>query len=171
MNKNLRIFVTEAEAGAQFLSAYIAVHNVSASSKPVLSLLNTAPLFWNTNLGALQTGAFIALGRAFDQNTPHNIDKLLRIAQQNPQIFSKDSLGRRKWGANSDPPEWLDDFLGSAYEPTSEDFRNLRNCVKKWRRIYESNYRAIRHKLFAHREVSDHAETDELFAKTNIGEL
>lgn len=32
-------------------------------------------------------------------------------------------LGKRKQGANSDPPGWLDDLLIDAYEPTSRDFR------------------------------------------------
>jgi hypothetical protein len=169
--RELEIFRTEADAGAQSFSAYLALHNVAASSKPVYSLLNTAPLFWNTNLGALQICAFIALGRVFDQDSPHNLDILLGIAQKYPQIFSKEALGRRKQGANPDPPVWLDDYLRSVYEPTPEDFRNLRKSVKKWRTIYVSNYRDIRHKLFAHKEVSDHAETDALFAKTTIGEL
>jgi hypothetical protein len=34
-----------------------------------------------------------------------------------------------------------------------------------------SNYRDLRHKLFAHKEVADRAEIDALFAKTNIREL
>ena len=129
------------------------------------------PLFWNTSLGALQTAAFIALGRVFDQNSTHNLDRLLRVAQDNPQIFSKGALGRRKQGTNPDPPEWLDDYLSHIYEPTPQDFRRLRSHVRKWRKIYVSNYRDLRHKLFAHKEVSDHAEIDALFAKTNIREL
>ena len=114
----------------------------------------------------------MALGRVFDQKTPHNLDSLIRIAQNNLEIFSKEALGRRKQklGANLSPPE-LDECLRSAYEPTPEDFRDLRKSVQKWRKIYESNYDDIRDKLFAHKEVSDRAETDALFAKTNIGEL
>jgi hypothetical protein len=169
--RELEIFRTEEEAGAQFFSAYLAVHNVAASSKSVYRLLNEAPLFWNTCLGALQTGAFIALGRVFDQKSPHNLDRLLGIAQKNPHIFSKKALGRRRQGANPNPPEWLDDFLRSVYEPTPEDFRKLRDYVKKWRTVYENNYRDIRRKVCAHKEVSDHEETHALFAKTNIGEL
>jgi hypothetical protein len=169
--RELETFRTEADAGTQFFSAYLAVHNVATDSKPVYRLLNEAPLFWNTNLGALQTSAFIALGRVFDQTSDHNLDKLLNIAEQNPQIFSKAALGHRKQGANPDPPGWLDAYLSGVYEPTPQDFRQLRKCVNKWRKIYKSNYRDIRHKLFAHKEVSDHAETNALFAKTNVGEL
>ena len=37
------------------------------------------------------------------------------------------------------------------------------------RRIYESNYRPLRHQVFAHKRVAAHTEA--LFAKTNIREL
>lgn len=167
----LEVFRKEAEAAIQFLYAYLAVHAVAADHKSVHQLLNEAPLFWNTSLGALQTAAFMALGRIFDQKSPHNLDVLIRMAQKHPDIFSKTALGRRKQGTNPAPPEWLDDYLRDAYEPTSQDFRRLRAHIHKWRKIYESNYRNIRHKLFAHKELSEQAETDALFEKTNVKEL
>jgi hypothetical protein len=167
----LEVFRTEAESGIQFFYAYLAVHAVAEHHQSVYQLLNKAPLFWNTSLGALQTAAFIALGRVFDQKSTHNLDRLLRVAQDNPQIFSKAALGRRKQGTNPAPPEWLEDYLSDAYEPTPQDFRRLRSHVQKWRKIYVSNYRDLRHKLFAHKEVSDRAETDALLAKTDIREL
>src|SRR5262249_33454551 len=110
-------------------------------------------------------------GRIFDQTSMHNLDRLLRVAQDHPQIFSKVALGHRKQGANSDPPEWLADYLSDVYEPTPQDFRRLRSHVRKWRKIYEGNYRDLRRKLFAHKEISDHADIDALFAKANIREL
>ena len=42
--------------------------------------------------------------------------------------------------------------------------------MHKWRRIYEKNYRDLRHKVFAHK-VADRDETVALFGKTNIREL
>ena len=75
--RELEILRTEAEAAAQFLYAYLSVHETAGRHPSVVRLINTAPLFWNTNLGALQTSAFIALGRIFDQDSPHNIDRVL----------------------------------------------------------------------------------------------
>lgn len=167
----LEVFRKEAEAGIQFLYAYLAVHAVAADHKAVRHLLNQAPLFWNTSLGALQTAAFIALGRVFDQNSAHNLDVLIRMAQNHGEIFSKAALGRRKQGTNPAPPEWLDDYMRDVYEPTPEDFRRLRAHIHRWRKIYANNCRDIRHKLLAHKEVSEQAQTDELFAKTNVKEL
>ena len=169
--RELDVFLTEAEAGTQFFYAHLAVHAVAADHRPVDKLLNQAPLFWNTCLGALQTAAFIALGRVCDQDSAHNLDRVLRIAQDNPQIFSKGALGRRKQGNNPEPPAWLDEYLRDAYEPTPMDFRRIRAHIQKRRKIYESNYRDLRRKVFAHKELLEGVETAALWGKTNIREL
>jgi|SRR5882762_4341439 len=143
--RELEVFQVEVEAATQFYFAFLAVHAVAYQHKSVETLLNQAPLFWNTCMGALQTSAFIALGRMFDQSPNHNLDRVLRIAQDHPQIFSKAALARRKQGANTARPEWLDEYLRTVYEPTPQDFRRLRAHVRKWRRIYEANYRDVRH--------------------------
>jgi len=169
--QELEVFRTEADAAMQFLYAYLTVHAVAAEHRPVYRLLNRAPLFWNTNLAALQTAAFMALGRVFDQNSTHNVGRLLRIAQDNPSIFSTASLGARKQGDSSTPPDWLAEYLRDAYVPTADDFRRLRAQVDKHRKVYVEKYRDLRHRLFAHREVSAKADIDALFAKTNIREL
>jgi hypothetical protein len=130
LNENWKFFRTEAEACAQFLFAFLAVHDVANRKKAVHKLLNRAPLFWNTCLGALQASAFIALGRVFDSNSPHNINQLLRMAQGNrTQLFSKAALGRRKQGSKPQPPEWLPDFLRSAHEPSADDFRRIVDMI------------------------------------------
>ena len=165
----LEIFRTEAEAATQFFFGYLAVHAVAYQHKSVHALLNRAPLFWNTCMGALQTSTFIALGRVFDQQSTHNLDKVLRIPQDHPEIFSKAALARRKQGTKPERPDWLDDYIQGVYEPTPTDFRRLRAHVRKWRRTYEANYRDARHRFFAHKEAADQAEVAALFSKgTNL---
>lgn len=169
--EELETFRTEAESAAQYLYAYLSIHETARRQKSVHALLNTAPLFWNTNLSALQLGTFIVLGRIFDQNSAHNVDRLLGVAQRNIGLFSKSALGLRKQGPSSTPPTWLNEYLSTSYVPEVADFRKLRLLVKKNRVIYEARYRDIRHKLFAHKELSDPAKIGTLFAKTNIREL
>jgi hypothetical protein len=169
--RELEIFRTEAESGAQFFYAYLTVHAVATDHKTVHNLLNQSPLFWNTCLAALQTASIMALGRIFDQKSNHNLATLLRITQDHPEIFSKLALARRRQGNEPEPPSWLASYLEGTYEPTPIDFRRIRGHVRKRRRIYENNYRDIRHKWFAHKEVSDQAEIAVLFGKTNIREL
>jgi len=170
--RELEVFRTEADVAAQFLYAYLAVHAVAGDHRMVHRLLNTAPLFWNTNLGALQTATFIALGRIFDQTkAEHTLDRLIKLAQDNRQIFGKEALGARKQGASATPPEWLAEYLKDCYVPSIADFRQLRSRVNAYRKIYNRSYRDLRHKFFAHREVADAAAIDALFDKTNLREL
>ena len=77
--------------------------------------------FGEVGLGALQTAAFITLGRIFDQKSAHNLDVLIRMAQNHSDIFSKVALYHRGQGTNPVPPEWLDDYMRDVYEPTPEE--------------------------------------------------
>lgn len=169
--RELEIFRTEAQSGIQFFYTYLAFNAIIGDNKKVLDTVNKTSLFWKTNIGALQTAFFIALGRIFDQKSKHNIDTLLRTAQKNVSIFSKESLGNRKSQSSPNAYQWLDDYLKRAYVPSAEDFRRLRKHVKKYRNIYVSNYRDIRRKIFAHKELSDKADIQQLWNKTKIREL
>jgi hypothetical protein len=169
--RELEVFRTEAETAAQFFYAFLAIHASAGAEKAVYRLLNTAPLFWNTILGGLQTASFVALGRVFDQNSTHNVDRLLKLVQDNPQIFSKAALARRKQGPAPAPPQWLNDYLKRMYVPKPADFRRLRGYVSKHRKIYAEKYRPLRHQVFAHKGLSDAAAVSALFAKTNIREM
>ena len=127
----LEIFRTEADAAAQYLYAYLSIHETAGHRRSVHALLNTAPLFWNTTLSALQAGAFIVLGRIFDQESTHNVDRLLSTAQSNLGLFSKTALGSRKQGPSSEAPPWLADYLDQSYVPNAGDFRKLRTLSKR----------------------------------------
>lgn len=167
----LEVLRTQVEECTQFFYAYLAMHAVAADHKLIREFANRVPLFWNTMLAALQTSTFIALGRVFDHESAHNVGRVLRIAQDHREIFSKVALGRRKQGNNPEPSARPDEDLREVYEPTPKDFRHIRAHILKWRRIYENNYRGLRHKVFAHKNVSSPTETAELFGKTNIREL
>jgi hypothetical protein len=167
----LEVFRTEESAASQFSYAFLTVHAVAGDVPAVFKLLNTAPLFWNTNLGGLQTAMFVTLGRIFDQKSTHNIDRVLKIAQDNPQIFSKAALGDRKRKASPNRIDWLPNYLRHAYVPKPSDFRRLRKLVRRYRKIYEDKYRDLRHKVFAHKSISDRASVDALFTRTKIREL
>ena len=121
-------------------------------------------------MGALQLASFLTLGRIFDQASKHKVDSVLRLAQQNPGIFSKEALGLRKKAASENAAEWLDEYLKDAYVPTVGDFRRLRKHVAKRRKVYEARYRDIR-KNFAHKLIADRGELDALFSKTKVDEL
>jgi hypothetical protein len=169
--RELEIFRSETEQATQFYFALLAINDVARHDKMVHALLNRTALFWNTCAGALQTSAFIALGRVFDKHSDHNVDSMLRIAQENWQVFSKAALARRLERREPEKSQWVDQFVQHAYEPTPKDFRRLRAYVRKWRRIYEENYRDVRHKCFAHKGATEEAKVAELFRKGTNREL
>jgi hypothetical protein len=145
-DQELELYRQECESAAQFFFGYLAIHEVARRREAVWELLNRNAMFWNTASGAMQTAAIIAVGRVFDQGSPHNIDRVLKLAQDSPSIFSRTALGRRKQAGAPQAPSWLAEYLDKAYVPVTADFRRLRAHVKKRRRIYEANYRDLRHK-------------------------
>lgn len=167
----LELFRTEAESAVQYFYAHLAIHEVARRRRDVFDLLNANAMFWMTVSGALQTAAFIAIGRIFDQDTPHNLDRLLKYAQGNIAMFSKAALGKRKQGTAAERPVWLDEYLQRVAEPSRTYFRRLRAKTREFRRIYESSYRPLRHKVYAHRAALNQAEVDRIVARTNIAEF
>jgi len=165
----LELFRKEAQGATQHFYSDLAV-NAAVGRAAVLTLLNRAPLFWNTTRAALQIAAVMAIGRIFDKSSRHNVFRLLRLAQDNRGMFSKTALAARRSAESPNAP-WLPDFIAKAYEPTAQDFRKMRARVNGWSRIYEQKYRDIRHSVYAHRLVTTQAELDSLFAKTNIREV
>ena len=164
----LEVFRKEADEAVQHLYAYLTMHSVAAQDKSVRQLFNSWPLFWLTTLRGLQTSLFMVLGRIFSHDSEHNLDALLRLAEADREIFSRDSLATRK---SSIQGLDVQAYVSDAHIPTFEDFRGFRREAKEWRRIYEANYRAVRNQIFAHAEVSQPDDVGAIFAKTNIQEL
>lgn len=168
----LELFRTEAESAIQFFYAWEAVHAVARTNQKVHQLLNQAPLFWNTSLGALQTSTLVALGRIFDPNPDHHsVTRLLSTALSDLSIFSKEALADRKLRQSENAEQWLPEYLKSVYVPTKQDFRQLKRYVSVRRKIYEQKYQPLRHKIFAHRGTLSSDEIADLFSKTNLSEL
>jgi hypothetical protein len=167
----LETFRKEAEGGIQYWYTNLTIHLVATRNSEVHTEMNNYPRFWNTTLSALQTSSFITLGRIFDQESIHNIDRVIRIAQQNIQIFSKPALRARKLAGSTSASVWIDEYMRTVYEPNVDDFRRLRKHINKYRKIYEARYRDIRRKVYAHNATDSETEIQALFSKTNITEM
>src|ERR1041384_3906038 len=115
--------------------------------------------------------ALIAIHRIFYHPSKNNIDSLLRVAEANKLIFSKQALRRRKQGSAKKEPEWLDAYMRDTHEPTKQDFMRIRAHVEKYKKLYESSYAGLRNKVYAHMVASDPSEIQTLVAKTNITEM
>lgn len=168
--EELEIFRTEYQTATQFLYAFLAVHAVAGEDRTVYRALNSAALFWNSNLGALQLASFIVLGRIFDQKSKHNVGRLLQMAHQHRGIFSRAALSARKQ-ADGLNQTLADTYAANAHVLTPADLRNLARHLAKHRKLYEAKYRVLRHKYFAHKELPTPASVQPLFARTTIREL
>lgn len=161
----------DSDAAAQFLYAWLALHMYASGKRKTRLAINRNALFWNTNLGALQTALFITLGRIFDKDPrSHCINRLLREASLNPQIFSRASLAARK-RRQSPGAAWIKSYVKEAYVPTTNDFRRLFRFADSKRKVYQKAYEDIRHKIFAHNSAPSNEKKDALFSKTQLGEF
>src|SRR5207247_3508553 len=112
--------------------------------------INRTPLFWKTSLAALQASLFIALGRIFDRDPKsHSLERLLREAVQNPRIFFRTALARRK-AQESPGATWINDDVRDAYVSSAPGFQRLQRYAQAKRLVDEKAYEKIRHKIFAH---------------------
>jgi hypothetical protein len=166
--RELEIFRTDEEAAQQAFFCWLSFRNLLARDKEVHRAVNVTPLFWRTTHHGMLLSAFITLGRTFDQDSHHNLDRLVDIFARDVPAFSKDALRRRKELVISadDAARYVED----KHELTSEDVRLIKKQIGVRRRIYQERYRAVRDQ-FAHHGLPDLGQRDELFAKTNIDEM
>jgi len=168
--KELEIFRTEEETAQQYFFSYLSIRDLVGKNNDVLKMMNITPLFWISVHHATLLSTFVALGRIFDQNSRHNIDRLISVASKHRGSFSKAALQARKQ-ANGLTKQQAADYASDAHELSDSDLRMLRKEVASWRRIYVERYRNVRDKVFAHKALSNLTQVNELLAKTNIDEM
>lgn len=169
--QELEYFRREVQGGIQLFFADLTFHTVVHDKPSILKRLNETSLFWNSTLYAWQSGYFITLGRIFDRSSPHNVNRLMEIAVQHPAIFSKEALAARKQRDSANADEWLPEYLKRVCVPSTSDLKRLENTLARYRRRYEKSYKGLRDKVFAHRDLVETKEVQELFSNTTIREF
>jgi hypothetical protein len=164
--RELEVFRNEVEEAIQCFYAEQSIHNVAREDESVYHALNRNAPFWNLACRALQANAIIVLGRIFDRaSRAHTLNRLLQLATQNPSIFSKGALEKRKLPHAG---KHTAEFMRTAYIPKKRDFQRLQRYADKERAIYNAHYVDLRNKFFAHRERVDLTAS---FANANIRRL
>ena len=140
-----------------------AVVDYRAAEPEILDRLNRHAAFWNGVLGALQTSAFIALGRIFDDDKgTHNADDLLRYAENYRGIFSAQALAVRKVKAGLSPED-AKKYAADRYELRAGGLGHLRAELATRQALYRDKVAPIRHKVFAHAGKLNRDQRDALF--------
>ncbi|MGB9471445.1 MAG: hypothetical protein WBQ59_19020 [Candidatus Acidiferrum sp.] len=147
------MFGNEVEEAIQSFYAEQTIHNVAREDQNVHRALNRNAAFWNLASRALQANAIIVLGRIFDRDSrAHTLNRLLQLATQNPSIFSKGALEKRKLPQAG---KHTAEFMRTVYIPKKRDFQRLQKYADKQRAIYNGHYLDLRNKFVAHRERVD----------------
>jgi len=145
------------------------INKLALEDPRAFTILNANALFWTLQIRCLHTTIFMTLGRIFDHKA-HSIQKVLAATVENPQLFSKEAIVLRKL-VGGKRPEWLDEYLKDLWIPNPDDLQPLIEETERFRKIYETVYRPIRSKVYAHRVLKEDAEVANLFQKTNVSEL
>lgn len=167
----LKSFRNESSIAARYMYADMAIQHAASKSAKLLHRLNNTPTFWIVCAAALQSSAYISLGRIFDVTSKFNVNSMLNSFENNLQLFQRQALAKRKRGGGTEDPEWLAHYLANAYYPTHKDVARLRDIVSKYRLIYERAVKPARNKYLAHREKDGSLEVSQLFAGGTVREL
>lgn len=167
----LQNFQNEANNVARYVYTDFSIKHAASKSLNLLFRLNHTPTFWNTTSAALQTAAYISLGRIFDKKSCYNIDQLIRSAESNIDLFQRAALAKRKCEIARGTPLWLDQYLNEAYYPNPKDFTEIKKKIAKYRITYEKGFKPARNKCIAHREKHHRDEVNALFGLGKVKDL
>lgn len=170
--KKLSLFRTEVTIAEDCYFMPKTIHLIISADKSLYAEVNCNALFWQTLLNSCQVNLFITLSRIFDSNEKsYSIRHLLQACVHHMELFSKDHLYRLKLKALSS--EAAEKYVRDLPDElaTDLDFRLLTMQVESCIEIFRKNYKNIRNKLFAHRDLSYLGKEKELFSKTMIGEI
>jgi HEPN superfamily AbiU2-like protein len=142
------------------------LQNEPAKSEKLLAAFNVSPLSWIVIRHSMMVSLIMALSRIFDTDGDAvSINDLIKSCIEDIEIFSKDSLKKRK-ATQHGSEKWIEGYIEKAYEPSAKDFQMLKPEIYKYKKIYQEYYRPIRHKIFAHSDKMYFSNTDELWNAT-----
>jgi hypothetical protein len=167
VDEEIEIFRKDEETAQQTFFAYLGIRDLIAKNPDVYAAVNRNAMFWLTTHRALFVSTFVGLGRIFDQESAHNLDRLLTMIGRNLIQLSRDALRQRKEQLIT--PEQAAAYVDDKHDITATEVRQLRKEVDAWRRVYAPVYGEIRHHLAHNKGATEDLEA--LLKKTNIEEM
>lgn len=153
----------DARQCAVFAYTEFTVHHLAGGDFAVFDRLNLHAGFWNTILGALQSSAFVALARIFEEDrSTHNAEQLLRFAEKMNGIFSRRALEARKIRGGMSA-EAARESAADAFELRSGGLAKVGAEFRTRRKFFLDKVAPIRNQIFAHAGKINKNERDALF--------
>lgn len=160
-----RLFALERDSRQAAVFAYteFTIHHQAGSNFDLVDRLNLHGTFWNAVQQALLGSALVALGRMFDEDRDtHNIDGLLRYAEEKKGLFSRRALADRKVASGLSPAE-AQVYVAGAWELPSGGLSTLRDEFEAKHKFFKEKVRPIRNRVLAHTERITQEVRDSLF--------
>lgn len=169
--KRLDVLFNDSRACAVFLYTELTFDHLAATNNKTFERINGHSAFWNGILGALQSSAFVALGRIYDNDRRSNSAlQLLRFAETNLGIFKRSFLEKRTVRAGLSESQ-ATVYASEAYELPRGGLTSLRVELDANRQFYVNRIQPIRHNVIAHAGRLTKEDRDDLFKKLFIREL
>jgi hypothetical protein len=163
--------IRDARASAVFVYTELTIHQQASLDRTLFDTINRHAGFWNVIFGSLQSSGIIALGRMYDDDAQTlSLPKLLEYAETYSGIFSHSAFQTRKINSGMSPAmaagmvENEPPFQLADLKPLRDEF----NAMKK---IWDEEFKQIRHEVFAHAGRLTQREIEELFSKTLVEKL
>jgi hypothetical protein len=167
--KHFGIVANDITAATSAFYTYIEINKFASEGEENYDKINRDGYFWMGQLYALQTTWFIVLGRLFDRGG-YSIRKFLGHTVAHKGFFAKGALAERKRkGARQDNPEWLDEYLRTAWEPATQDLQDIADSIGVAEAKWKQSYKPIRDKVFAHHDLG--VSVNDLFGGTLVGDI
>jgi len=152
---------------------YLTINNLAVSDEELYQTFYRNRGYWHLTQYALQATFFISLGRVFDEKkSTASIQRLVESTIDHPGFFSKAAVRLEKIRLhNGHEPEWLDEYMARAWEPTRADLESIDNALRPHHEKFKQIYQPIRHVYFAHRGRLGADVIGRLFARTVIKDV
>ena len=92
IDAEIEIYRKDEESAQQVFFAYLGVRDLIARRPEVHAAVNRNAMFWLTAHHAMLVSSLIGLGRIFDQDSAHNLDRLLAMTGRNLDTLGLDAL-------------------------------------------------------------------------------
>ena len=171
LEKRLDGVIRDARASAVFVYTELTIHQQAGLDRTLFETINRHAGFWNVIFGSLQSSGIIALGRMYDDDAQTlSLPKLMEYVETHPGIFSHSAFQARKINSGMSPAmaagmvENEPPFQLAHLKPLRDEF----NAMKK---IWDNEFKQIRHEVFAHAGRLTQQEIEQLFSKTLVEKL
>tara|TARA_R110002095_G_scaffold190414_9_gene168115 strand:- start:168 stop:836 length:669 start_codon:yes stop_codon:yes gene_type:complete len=169
--KEFLIFSGNISQAARAFYYHVLVDEQVKQERYLLKGVQNTPQFWQDYRLSNLLCAVIILGRIFDKNgRTHSLKSLIKNAEKS-EDFSLESLRERKGEGLKEISVSVDEYLSDVHILDQEDWAQINDFAQSIRVVWNSHFKDIRNKIFAHEEKLNGEQKSEYFKKAQYAKL